>query len=53
MVLDLSAISSNNRAILKEYVDVNDDGTETLTIEFNATFNHDIQAYDEYIILDH
>lgn len=50
MVLDLSAISSNNRAILKEYVDVNDDGTETLTIEFNATFNHDIQAYDEYII---
>jgi putative ATP-dependent endonuclease of OLD family len=50
ITLSLDQISSNNRANLKQWIDTNDDGTESITVELIAHYNSDIQAYDEEIV---
>src|SRR5690554_2749123 len=50
ITLDLEDISSNNRALIGEHIDVNDEGKELLTVELRASFNEDTQSYDENII---
>lgn len=50
ITLDLRNISSNNRALLGEHIDINENGEEFLTVELKASFNEDTQVYDENII---
>lgn len=50
ITLDLQNISTNNRALIGEHIDSNEDGKEILVVELTASFNEDTQVYDENII---
>lgn len=50
ITLDLQNISSNNRALIGEHIDINEEGKEFLTVELKALFNEDTQVYDENVI---
>lgn len=50
LVLNIDSISDNNRAILREWIDSNDDESESITVELYAKYNEDTSEYDEHIV---
>jgi len=50
LVISLNNISDNNRAILREWIDSDDNGSESVTVELFAKYNEDTSEYDEHIV---